>query len=133
MTAGASEAELSRFFALSLELLCVGGLEDGYFKHLNPSWERVLGYSVEELKARPFVDFVHPDDLESSLTQVSGLAEGVTLVSFENRFRRKDGGYVWIQWTATPSTETGLFYAAGHDITERKRAEAENASNQTEL
>jgi PAS domain S-box-containing protein len=124
-----SQAELDRFFALSLELLCVAGLEDGLFKRLNPPWERTLGFTSEELMARPFIDFVHPDDRESSLAEVAGLAKGIPVVSLENRFRCKDGSYRWLAWTATPSLETGLLYAAGHDVTERKLAEAEIAAH----
>jgi PAS domain S-box-containing protein len=114
---------------LSLELLCVAGLEDGFFKRLNPPWERTFGFTTQELQSRPFIDFVHPDDHERSLAQVAGLANGIAIVSFENRFRCKDGSYRWLEWTATPSLETGLLYAAGHDITERKRAEAEIAAH----
>ena len=111
----------------------MAGLSDGRFKRLNPPWERTLGFTARELKARPFIDFVHPDDRASSLAQVAGLANGVPIVSFENRFRCKDGSYRWLAWTATPSLETGLLYAAGHDVTERKRAEAEIAAHQLYL
>jgi PAS domain S-box-containing protein len=128
-----SQADLDRFFTLSLELLCVASLEDGMFKRLNPPWERTLGFTAEELLAQPFIDFVHPDDRESSLAQVAGLADGIAIVSFENRFRCKDGSHRWLAWTATPSLETGLLYAAGHDVTERKRAEAEIAAHQLYL
>ena len=73
------------------------------------------------------IDFVHQDDREESISQVAGLAAGEPIVAFENRFRHKDGSYVLIAWTATPSLETGLLYAAGHDVTERRRAETEIA------
>ena len=111
----------------------MAGLSDGRFKRLNPPWERTLGFTAAELKARPFIDFVHPDDRDSSLAQVAGLANGLSIVCFENRFRCKDGSYRWLAWTATPSLETGLLYAAGHDVTERKRAEAEIAAHQLYL
>jgi PAS domain S-box-containing protein len=111
----------------------VAGLSDGRFKRLNPPWERTLGFTARELKARPFIDFVHPDDRAGSLEQVAGLANGVSIVNFENRFRCKDGSYRWLAWTATPSLETGLLYAAGHDVTERKLAEAEIAAHQLYL
>jgi PAS domain S-box-containing protein len=119
------QSELDRFFTLSLDLLCIAGIEDGYFKRLNPSWERTLGYTLEELLSRPFIELVHLDDRETSLAEVAGLAKGMTIVSFENRFRCKDGSYVWVAWTATPFVEAALLYAAGREITERKRAEAE--------
>jgi PAS domain S-box-containing protein len=119
--------ETDQLFALSLELLCEASLESGYFTRLNPAWERTLGFTPAELMARPFIEFVHEDDRETSIGQVAGLAAGRAIVSFENRFCHKDGSYVLIAWTATPSLETGLLYAAGHDVTERRRAEAEIA------
>ena len=63
-----AEEELDRFFNLSLDLMCVAGF-DGYFKRLNPVWERTLGYTLDELLARPYLDFVHPDDRSTTTTE----------------------------------------------------------------
>ena len=109
--------ELDRFFNVSLDLLCVANT-DGYFLRLNPAAERILGYTREELTAKPFFDFIHPDDLDRSGEAVSILASQQSLFSFENRYRCKDGTYRWLQWSSAPAGK--LFYAAARDVTEQK-------------
>lgn len=118
------EAERDRFFTLSLDLLCIAGV-DGYFRRLNPAFERTLGFSLNELVAQPFMDFVHPDDRAATQAVIASLARGEKLINFENRFRCKDGGYRWISWTCAPFPSEGLIYATGHDITGIKKTEAE--------
>lgn len=119
-----AERELDRFFDVSLDLLCIAGL-DGHFKRLNPAFERVLGYSMEELLSIPFIDMIHPDDRAMTREEVEKLQQGLTTTYFENRYLRKDGSTRWIAWTASPVPEEGLIYAAGRDITRAKTAEQE--------
>jgi PAS domain S-box-containing protein len=119
-----AEQELDNVFSLSLDLLCIAGF-DGYFKRLNPAWEKTLGYSPHELMARPYLDFVHPDDADATRTEAEKIAAGVTTLSFENRYRARDGSYRWLLWTATPDPAQALIYAAARDISDRKQAEAE--------
>jgi two-component system, sensor histidine kinase and response regulator len=117
-----AQEELDRFFTLSIDMLCVAGF-DGYFKRVNPAWQRTLGFTEAELLARPFLDFIHPDDREASIGAVKQLSEGRELVYFENRFWHKDGTLRWLLWSVTPYTAQQVMYAAGRDITERKAAE----------
>jgi PAS domain S-box-containing protein len=119
-----TEQERDRFFDLSIDLLATGNFA-GYFTRLNPSFERVLGFTNAELMAQPFSNFVHPDDLQHTIAGASGLSTGTEAIDFENRYRCKDGSYRWLSWTATPSMESNSWYAVARDITERKRVEAE--------
>lgn len=116
----AIEAE-RRFFSLSLDLLCFNGF-DGVFKRLNPAWERTLGYTLEELSARPFIDFVHPDDRERTLAQNRAVRAGGEARLFENRYRCKDGSYRWLLWNATADVEHQMIYSVARDITGPKQA-----------
>ena len=117
-----AEQERNRFFALSRDMLCTLGF-DGYYKDLNPAWEKTLGYTTAEILARPFIEFVHPDDREITLGVAESIAAGTPLIAFENRYRCKDGSYRFFIWSATAVVETQLIYGAARDITESKQAE----------
>jgi PAS domain S-box-containing protein len=118
-----AQDELDRFFMLSLDLLCVAGF-DGYFKRVNPAWQRLLGYTETELLSRPYLEFIHPDDHSASVKEATKLSTGEDLLHFENRYLHKDGTLRWVLWNATPFPKLQVLYAAGRDITERKAAEA---------
>ena len=120
------EDERQLFFGLSLDMLCLANL-DGYFVQLNPAWEKALGWSAQELMARPFIDFVHPDDREATMAESARLALGAETVSFENRYHCKDGSYRWLLWSVAGVPERGLLIAAARDMTERRRAEEERS------
>ena len=115
--------ELDRFFKLSPDLFCVATF-DGYFVRVNPAWKAVLGLSEEELRTKPFMDFVHPDDREATVAAMSSLLTGSQVAGFENRYRTSDGSYKWLQWTSAPLATRGLVYATARDVTDRKIAES---------
>jgi PAS domain S-box-containing protein len=110
-------AEFEKFFSLSFDMLCIAGV-DGYFKKLNHAFEKVLGYSEEELLAKPFLDFVHADDLQATLKEVEKLAKGIPTIHFTNRYYCKDETVKVLDWTCTSDPETGMIYAAAKDVTE---------------
>ena len=128
-----AQEELDRFFMLSLDMLCVAGF-DGYFKRVNPAWQRLLGYTEADLLSRPYMDFVHPDDREATIAEARKQTElGQEVIYFENRYFHKDGTLRWLMWTSTPCPEQQVVFGAARDITERKAAEETMASYAREL
>ncbi|MDY0361228.1 MAG: PAS domain S-box protein [Desulforegulaceae bacterium] len=114
--------ERDMFFEVSLDMICIATF-DGYFKQLSPMWEKVLGWSDEELKARPYLELIHPDDIESTLEASKKLEFGEKIISFDNRYLKKDGSYNWLSWKSFPDPEDRLIYAIARDIQERKEME----------
>jgi PAS domain S-box-containing protein len=117
-----AEEERDHYFNVSMDMLCVADL-NGYYKRLNPAWERTLGFTAEVLMSKPYVEFVHPEDREKTDSVASELVEGKPTFSFENRYLCKDGSYKWLSWRSTAVDESGLIYAVARDITQRKAQE----------
>ena len=126
ITPSMSEVSESPFFALSPELLCIVS-GDGYFRELNPIWEKTFGFTNRELQASPYTEFIHPEDRKTTIETLASLSSGTETTSFEHRFRACDGSYKWLSVKAVPLTE-GFWYAHAHDITNCKQAEAKYRS-----
>lgn len=122
----------SRFFDLAIDMLCFLDYS-GYFKRLNPAWERTLGFTRADLMSKPFIEFVHPDDRERTLDQNREVRGGGEARLFENRYVCKDGSYRWLLWNASPDSDHRVIYSVARDITERKRAEEEREQLVKEL
>lgn len=116
------QQQYQRFFNLSLDMLCVAG-NDGYLKRVNPAFSRTLGYTTSELLARPFIDFVHPEDRSRTGEEMARLDTGESSLHFENRYRCKDSSWKWLAWNALPFDDEGQVYAVARDITAKKQAE----------
>jgi PAS domain S-box-containing protein len=114
----------NRFIDLSVDMFCTAGV-DGFFKRLNPVWEKALGFTREELMAKPYLEFVHPEDRQSTQSEADHLENGVVTFAFENRYLCKDGSYKWLLWNAVSEPKKRVIYAVARDITERKRYEEE--------
>ncbi len=114
-----------RIFNHSIDMLCIAGF-DGYFKTLNPSWERVLGWSTQELLSKPWVEFTHPDDVEKTKNvKAVQLDNGDQVYHFENRYICKDGSVKWLSWNSFPYPAEGIMFGVARDITEQKKIEQE--------
>ncbi len=121
-----------QFFNMTLDMLGIADF-DGYFRTLNPSWQRTLGWDTDALMSKPYLEFVHPDDRAATLAEAGKLQEGADTISFENRYLCADGTYKWLLWNATPVPNQRLIYAAARDITDRKTAEKQRAEAAAEL
>jgi len=120
------------FFELSPDLLCIAGY-DGYFKKVNAAVSKLLGYTMEELYARPINDFVHCADKRSTQLARNELAKSKPLYNFENRYVKKSGEIVWLSWTSLPVDSDQLVFAIAKDITHTKRLEADRSNLLTNL
>lgn len=108
------------FFDLCREMLCFAGL-DGYFKRVNPAFERNLGHSSDVLLSKPFVEFVHPDDRAATIQELAGLRRGRDTTMFENRYLCANGSYCWLEWSARAVAGDEV-YAVARNITESREA-----------
>ena len=117
-----AERELKRFFDLSLDMLFTAGT-DGQFQQLSPAWETVLGFTKDEMMGHPHIEFVHPEDRDSTLRSARELRKGGRIVEFENRFRTLSGHYRWLVWRVYFDPETALVYGVVRDVDERKRVD----------
>lgn len=119
-----SLTEWEWFFEHSVQMLCIAGL-DGYFKRVNSAFADALGYTKEELMSRPFIEFVHADDVPNTLRELQGLGSSRDSINFENRYLAKDGSWRWIAWHCPAiSNVTTKLFAIARDITEDRRKEA---------
>lgn len=112
----AQKDELERFFTVSLDLLAIADAT-GYFYRLNKAWEKTLGFSIDYIKSKPMVDFIHPEDAQLAKETIQRIiAEGGNLNHFINRYRCFDGSYRYLEWRA--QAHGTLLYGSARDITE---------------
>ena len=102
------------FFNYSLDMFVIAGL-DGYLKRANPAFCKMLGYSEHELLARPYLEIVHPDDVESVIGAVKNLTSGHPAFLVQVRMLAADGSYYPLEWTAYPDLKEGLLFAIARD------------------
>lgn len=117
-----TEVELNKFFRLSSDLLCLASF-DGTFLKISHGWRKVLGYSAKEMTNKPFISFVHPEDVERTLDEFKNVLAGDLTLGFENRYRCKDGTYKILNWNASPDKKTGHIYCIVRDVTEERAKE----------
>ena len=119
---GRALVALARHVELSSDVIVSGA--GGRFEDVNAGFTRALGYPVEDVVGRLYLEFVHPDDRDRSIAVERELeAGGGPIPAFENRYRHKDGSYRWLEWSINVDPSLGKGFAVGRDVTERKQAE----------
>jgi len=123
---------LELFFELSPDLLCVAGY-DGYFKKINPTVSKTLGYTNEELFSKPIDSFVHPDDRDITSKKRRNIIKDNAMHNFENRYVTKSGEIVWLAWTSMPIKSEQVVFAIAKNITHKKKIEEDRNTLITNL
>jgi PAS domain S-box-containing protein len=114
--------EYEKIFGLSLDMICIADLKSETYEKVNPAFGNVLGFTPEEIEGKPYLDFLHPDDIKRTGAIVEEqLRNGKKVLNFQNRHRCKNGEYKWLQWNTHPDLKEFKNYAVARDITEQKR------------
>ncbi len=108
--------DMLRFFELSPDLFCIAGF-DGCFRRVNSNFQRITGYSEQELLSQPFLNFVHPDDRAGTIAEMGRLLQGEPVERFRNRYIKRDGSLLHLEWVAKPDVAESLTYAVARDVT----------------
>lgn len=112
--------DLERFFSLNLDLLCIADT-DGNFIKVNKEFERVLGYTEDELLSKKFIEFVHTKDKDKTIKAIKDLKNQKQVADFVNRLLCKDGSYRYFEWRSCPYEN--LIYSTARDITKKVKIE----------
>lgn len=123
-TLRSNEEQLKNIFDLTMDMVCMADMNTQTFIKVNPAFSLVLGYTEKELLSRPYIDFIHPDDKKKTVDVNSiKLKSGISIISFTNRYRCKDGSYKWLEWNSHPDKVKNISYSVARDITEKIKAE----------
>ena len=133
----ASEERWRAIFESAAVGIAAGDLRGGLFD-VNPTFQRMLGYTEEELRDLRAFEFTHEDDRAETRRLFSRVVAGQQpSYRLEKRYRRKDGAIVWADVSASlvPATESAPAFLAvmAVDITDRKHAEAELRASEARL
>jgi PAS domain S-box-containing protein len=123
----ATKERLTAVFSQAALGIAIANL-DGRLQEANLKFCAILGYSLDELRQKTFLEVTHTDDVLSTLTKIQQLRDGkIENYTLEKRYARKDGSAVWSNTTVTllraESGEPAQFIGIIQDITDRKRSE----------
>jgi PAS domain S-box-containing protein len=130
-----TESERDRFFQASVDFMTVHKLGETEYRQVNAAWERTLGYSSEDLRNGSFLQFIHAEDVGPTNEVLAGLARGIDVRQFRNRYRHKhDGSWHWLEWQAfAPEPGESMVYGTARDVTEQVFGEEQLRQKTNEL
>ena len=130
-----TESERDRFFQASVDFMTVHKLGETEYRQVNAAWERTLGYTLEDMRNGSFIQYIHPEDVGPTLEVLAGLAKGIDVRQFRNRYRhKKDGSWHWLEWQAfAPEPGENLVYGTARDVTEQVFGEEQLRQKTNEL
>jgi len=114
--------ELERIFNFSTDMIGSGNLEGDFIK-INSAFGQILGYTEEEFLAKPFISFIHDEDVEKTKKALIDAIKGKKYIYIENRYKCKDGSHKWIEWKVLSIVQENKFIAVGREISDRKQVE----------
>ncbi|RZL12534.1 MAG: PAS domain S-box protein, partial [Pedobacter sp.] len=121
-----------KLFLLSNDLICISGT-DGFLRKVNPAFEKILGWSSQEMLEKNLLELVHPSDYEATHNEMERLKKGVHIINFEHRLKTAGGAYKVFQWVVSPEENTDNLFAVGRDVTLVKRNEELLAEKEADL
>jgi PAS domain S-box-containing protein len=118
-----AEEYLEKTFNLSADMICIGSM-DGYLKKINPTFEKILGWSPQELLSKPFLELVHPEERKKIRDTLNNcMSRNLETFNLQIRMQCKDASYKWLSWIGKIIKEEGIAIATARDITEQKKLE----------
>lgn len=119
----------TEYFNKTKDLICIASL-DGYFTKINEAFSKSLGYTEEELFSKQFINFIHPEDLDKTLKEIENLNKGQNTINFSNKYKKKDGGYINLNWHAISNEDTKTIFAIARDVTDVEQTREKLITNQ---
>jgi PAS domain S-box-containing protein len=121
--------EGERFFDLSPDMMCI--TDSDRILRANPAFMPTLGYALDDLASRPYLDLIVPEDRDNARVLLEQLPGSAEPVRFQNQLTCSDASQRWIEWSV--AWDRGLFYAVGRDVTKRRHAQNQLVQAQAEL
>jgi PAS domain S-box-containing protein len=119
----------TQYFNETKDLICLANL-DGYFTKINEAFTESLGYTEKELLSKQFTNFIAPEDIDKTLKEFENLNKGQNTINFSNRYIKKDGGYINLNWHAIINLETKTIFAIARDVTDVEQTKEKLITNQ---